>query len=382
MKVVLVSTIIPSGHFSEILCKTIQNYTNIDLVVFADRNPRNRLVKTCKNIKNIWRKGAKYVLDIVRGLPKDKADIIHIQQELNMYGGPLTICMFPFLLLILKLQGYKVVTTIHAAVYQRQIDRHFLSFFLMKPVWYIQPYTLKCIFFLLFASTSFLSDRIVCHSEMMKDILTSDYSVNRDKVTVIRTTIPERAHQPAVRENHFLYFGYIVRRKGIEQLIEGFKKISRQYPNFRLVLAGGTIRGQEKAKKEIQQIIKKYKLEDKIELTGFIDHKKIEELYQHAYAVVIPAKISMGSSGPLYHAQSYGKCILASDIGHFKEDIQHMKNGVLVNNTSWHKALKQIIANKVLLHSLESGVRRMAKKKLPPIIAQKYKDMYSSLLNP
>ena len=115
-------------------------------------------------------------------------------------------------------------------------------------------------------------------------------------------------------------------------------------------------------------------------MTGFIDHKKIEQLYQNAYAAVMPAKISMGSSGPLYHAQSYGICILASDIGHFKEDIVNMQDGILVQNNSWDKALEKIASNPKLVKKIEFGVKIKALQKLPHIIAKQYDQMYKNIL--
>lgn len=380
MKVVLVSSILPSGHFSEILCKAIQEHTDIDLIIYADNNPKNADITYCKNVKSVWRTGPFYLFDILREIRKDNPDIVHVQQELNMYGGALTILLFPVLLLLLRLGNYKVVTTIHAAVYKKQIDQPFIKMFLMKPIWYIRPTTLKFIFHSLFLLISILSHRVICHSGMMKDILVNDYSVAKNKISIIRTTIPLKKNVFRKRKNYFLYFGYIVRRKGIEQLIHGFKTFVKNYPKYKLILAGGTIPGQEQARHEIENIIDKNNLAHSIRLTGFIDHKTIDQLYQNAYATVMPAKISMGSSGPLYHAQSYGVCILASDIGHFKEDIHHLKNGILVKNDSWYQALEKVVTHPELVKKIEEGVKNRAREKMPHIIAKQYQDMYTSLL--
>ena len=380
MKVALVSTILPSGHFSEILCKSIQKHSKIQLIVYADKNPKN-LTSECRNIKNVWQRGPGFIFGILQAVIKDKPDIVHVQQELNMYGGALTILLFPFLLLSLKVLKVKVVTTIHAAVYKNQIDDEFIKLFLMKPVWYIRPFTLRLIFHTLFLSISILSDKIICHSGMMKDILTKDYGVSSCKTQIIRTTIPVRKNFNKKKRNYFLYFGYIVRRKGIEQLIDGFSEFSKKNKDFNLILAGGTIPGQEKAKEEIAKKIADLDLQKRVVLTGFINHKTIEDLYHNAYAAVMPAKISMGSSGPLYHAQSYGVCILASDIGHFKEDISNMKDGILVPNNSWEKALTKIAANPDLVKKIELGVKIKAQQKLPNIIAKQYDVMYKKVIN-
>ena len=87
---------------------------------------------------------------------------------------------------------------------------------------------------------------------MMKDILTKDYGVQEKKIHMIRTIIPKHTLSKQKKGMYFLYFGYIVRRKGLEKLIHGFAKFHKKHPDFKLVLAGGTIRGQEKAKDEIR----------------------------------------------------------------------------------------------------------------------------------
>ena len=360
MRIVFISSLLPSGHFSEILCSSLQKYTDLDISIYS-----------------VWRKGPWYMVDILKQLKKDKPDIVHIQQELNMYGGGVTVLLFPILLLIMRLMKIRVITTIHAAVYKKEIDERFITLFLMKKPWYIKPSILKIFFHLLFSSVSRFSDSVVCHSNMMKDILTKDYGVQEKKIHMIRTIIPKHTLSKQKKGMYFLYFGYIVRRKGLEKLIDGFAKFHKKHPDFKLVLAGGTIRGQEKAKDEIASYVQSKQLDAHVVFTGFVDEDHISELYKKAYAVVIPAYLSMGSSGPLYHAQSYGKCILASDVGHFKEDIQHEVNGLLIDNEAWGKALTRIVSNSKLITTIEQGVSQRMKEKSPKVIAKQYEKLYN-----
>lgn len=359
MRIVFISSLLPSGHFSEILCSALQKYTDLDITIYSD-----------------WRKGPWFMVDILKQLAKDRPDIVHIQQELNMYGGGVTILLFPILLLIIRLMKIRVITTIHAAVYKREIDERFISLFLMKKPWYIKPFILKVFFHILFTSISRVSDSIVCHSNMMKDILTIDYGVQKEKVHMIRTIIPKRTFLKQKKGMYFLYFGYIVRRKGLEKLIDGFATFHKKYPDFKLVLAGGIIQGQEKVKDEIATYVQNKQMSAHIVFTGFVDNKHIDDLYKKAYAVVMPTYLSMGSSGPLYHAQSYGKCIIASDVGHFKEDIQHEVNGLLIDNSAWDKALTRVVIDTKLVATIEQGVRQKAKEKSPKKIAKQYEKLY------
>jgi len=320
------------------------------------------------------------MIDILKELRKDKPDAVHIQQELNMYGGGITVLLFPLLLFCIKLLHIRVITTIHAAVYKKEIDKRFISLFLMKPPWFMRPFMLTFVFNCLFLLISWFSDSVVCHSYMLQDILTKDYGVQKYKSWVIRTIIPKVKGLTHSKDAYFLVFGYIVRRKGLKNLIDEFSTFHRNHSNFKLILAGGSIPGQEQARDEVVEYVRRKKMNDYIIFTGFVNKKRIDTLYKHAYAVVIPAYISMGSSGPLYHAQSYGKCILASNIGHFKEDVKNNINGILVDHTQWSEKLSLVVDNQEVTSRLEQGVRNEAKKKSPRIIATKYRDMYHSLL--
>ncbi len=173
----------------------------------------------------------------------------------------------------------------------------------------------------------------------------------------------------------------MVRRKGLEYVIDGFTKFVKHHSQFSLILAGGTIKGQEQSFKEIKTYIKRKKMDRYIKIKGFLDENKQDELYQKAYAVVIPAKVSMGSSGPLYHAQSYGKCILTSNIGHFKEDIVQMKDGILVDNDQWSEIFSFVVEHPEIVNEIENNVIIKSQKKGIGNISKKYLSVYQTLLN-
>ena len=94
--------------------------------------------------------------------------------------------------------------------------------------------------------------------------------------------------------------------------------------------------------------------------------------------MIIPAKISMGSSGPLFHAVSYGKCVIASKVGHFLEDIDHMNNGILTENHEWDKAFQVAADHPELVTKIEFAVTEKAISRTPSIIASAHAQVYRS----
>lgn len=379
MKVVFISSMLPSGHFSQILTNGLANNKGIDLTVYTDLDPENKTIKDCGEIRLVWSRSAHFIYQIIKEVSKDKPDIIHIQQEFNMYGTIKTAALFPFLPLVLKLLGYKVVVTIHAAVYKKQVDREFISLFTTKESLLINSFTLRLFFVYIYSLTSLFSDGIVCHTKLLKDILVKDWMMNPDKTYVIPTGIPFKQKYNGKKDNYFLYFGYMVRRNGLDFIIDGFTKFIRIVKRFKLVLAGGVIKGQEDAFEELKKYIKKKGITKYVDIKGFVEERQQDNLFKRAYAVVIPARVSMGSSGRLYHAQSYGKCIVASNVGHFKEDINHMEDGVLIDNDKWNKALELIVRNKKLVKKIENNVLKKAKNKSSYNIAKKHIEIYRLL---
>lgn len=380
MKVVFISSLLPSGHFSQILTSALSKQKNLKLTVYTDENQLNLLIKNCGKIKTVWSRTGKFIFQIFSQVKKDKPDIIHIQQEFNMYGSYKSVFLFPYLPLLLRIFGYKVIITIHAAVYKNQVNREFISLFTTKKSLFITPFTLKIFFYYIFKLTSLFSHALICHTHLLKDILTSDWGINPDKIFVIPTGIPSKKIILAKKEKYFFYFGYLVRRKGLDYVFTGFSQFVKKNEDYKLILAGGIIQGQEEAFSEIKEMIHTYRLEKNIIIRGFInDETELGELYAKATAVVIPAKISMGSSGPLYHAQSFGKCIIASNVGHFKEDINHLYDGILVDNDQWKNIFEFVVNHPEIVEEIERNVRKKTKIKSADAIAKKHIKVYRLL---
>ena len=379
MKVVFISSMLPSGHYSQYLTHGLNSIRDIELLVYADKQPNNLAILECGKIKNVWSKSIFYLFQITREVIRDRPKVVHIQHELNMYGGIVTSAIFPVLLLMLRVIGANVIVTVHASVYKKQIDQEFMSLF-HKDSKLFAPFLLKIFFQYIFIFVSFLSHKIIVHTHLAKDILVADYGMNESKICIIPISIPQRNIQNSNKKPYFFYFGYMVRRKGLGFALSGFKKFIENNPltPYKLVLAGGVISGQEKALDEIMGIIQLNGLQDRVVIKGFIEEAELDQLYWNAEAVVIPAKISMGSSGPLFHAVSYGKCVIASKVGHFLEDIDHLTDGVLTENHEWEKAFQIVADHPELVSKIEFAVAEKARSRMPALIAGAHVNVYSA----
>jgi len=271
--------------------------------------------------------------------------------------------------------GYPVIVTIHAVLDLDNVNDDFISAFHLRSA-LAKPFFLKRFFTVIIWLISIFADTVLCHTKTAASQLTKQYHVSKKKIHIIPACIPEKKVYNSNPKNYFLYFGYITPRKGLEHIIKAFVTFHQKDPSFRLILAGGTIPGQEKYVEELRRIIKPYQY---IEFRGEMkDESKLDELYKKAYAVVNPAIINVGSSGPLYQARGYHSCILASDIDHLKEDITDHENGLLVKNTHWADAFRQISHNSKLRNKLIANTIRLAEERNPENTAKNYLQLYSS----
>ncbi len=370
---------LPSGHYSQIICSGLSKIKDIDLTVYTDTNPKNLEIKGCGVVKAVFSKSPKYIWEILSEIRKDNPDIVHLQQEMNMYGSPLTALLFPFLVMALRLMGYKTVVTLHAAVFKKQINKKFIQLFHQESP-FAQPFLLKLVFQWVFSSSSFFTNKILLHTHLHEEIF-KEYGVDLKKVAVIPDAIPVYKTTGYTKKPYFFYFGHMVRRKGLGHALDGFKKFIDKNPKtkFKLVMAGGVIRGQEKAFDEIKNDIRKNKLTKYVDIKGFIEQNAQDILYGEAYAAIIPAIISMGSSGPLFHANGYHKCTIATREGHFIEDIDDRKTGILIDNDEWDKTFQLVVDNPKLVREIEKNVEKKANLRTPLKTAEEYLKIYKSL---
>lgn len=117
------------------------------------------------------------------------------------------------------------------------------------------------------------------------------------------------------QDSYILFVGRLVPEKGIQYLIEAFKKVKT---DKKLVIAGGSS-DTEGFKKEMQELA----AEDKrILFTGFVQGELLDELFSNAYLYTLPSDLE-GMPLSLLEAMSYGNCCLTSDIAECAEVVEN-----------------------------------------------------------
>ena len=100
-KIVMLTSLQPYSNYSLFLCQHFDK-EEVDLIVYAEDDSKNNDLKDCGDVKAMWTRDISMFFSVFKHLKEDKPDILHIQYEINMYGGVLVNALFPLFLLILK----------------------------------------------------------------------------------------------------------------------------------------------------------------------------------------------------------------------------------------------------------------------------------------
>ena len=153
-------------------------------------------------------------------------------------------------------------------------------------------------------------------------------------------------------DNFILFVGQMEKVKGVDILIDAFKKIAKEFPEFKLILIG---EGSEK---------KNYQLQDRVELKGRLSLAETRDIMKNCYCLVLPSR-SEGLGRVLMEAQALQKPVIGSKVGGIPELIKDGKNGFLFekeNSEELAQKLSILLRDKNLAISMGQKGREFVQK--------------------
>lgn len=167
------------------------------------------------------------------------------------------------------------------------------------------------------------------------------------KTDFIYNPVPTQTKQSDYKK-YFLYAAYFNENKGCDIFIEAFSKISPLYPEWKLIMCGSgdvTL---------INKLVRKFKLEDKIEMPGWIEGEQKKKLFANAGAYCMTSYME-GLPMSVLEAISYGVPVISTPVGCLPEILKD-KHSVLFfnygNSDELAKCMKIIINNNNLREHL------------------------------
>lgn len=403
LKIGFVSSFPPTkcgiANYSAKLIEALNEFVDLrNVFVFADVTDRKLEIENPVNILRVWRRdSSRCFLSIFLNVMSKRVDIIHIQHEYLLYGGPYHGGFFPVLPLLLRLFGKKVVTTIHSI-----IPRFFLNRSLFEKYGAGQKLVAlkKLLAIAVTRLSGIFSSRVIVHSELARKTLIKDYGFEAEKIQVVPIGFDLQGFRYTSRYakrrlgldgvNVLLFFGFIHPRKGVETALRALPKILKEYPNTKLIVAGACHRylgsRGEAYMNYLERISEGLKLKHSVQFTKkFIPDNELPLYFAAADVFILPYTEEgiVGASAALSVFASYGKPVVASKIYRFS-DLIDGENGLLVScrdADALAEAVISLLSDPSLQKKIGQSLRRLARRNCWKNVSKKTLSLYLEMLN-
>ena len=289
-----------------------------------------------------------YLLNVYKLIRKEKYDVIHFQFFRRRRIESLYFLM-------LKLIRIKLAHTVHdvTPLNENKLD-HFFSLMVYKT-----------------------ADVLFVHSNSNKKAL-QQLKLSEEKIKVVPhgdfdTFIPDRIiTKPEARkffgltqeQNIILFFGAIKEYKGLDILLNSLSFASDKINNLTLLIAG--MPDPIELKFEYTNIISDLPKEINVIFHDkFIPNVDVEKYFIASDVVLLPYR-RISHSGVLHLAYSFGRPVIATNVGDFEETIDEGKSGfVLASNSPENLAEKiiQAFSNRPKLEEMGRYARHLSETK-------------------
>lgn len=193
-------------------------------------------------------------------------------------------------------------------------------------------------------------------------------------IDVIPNGVDTRAFTPArPGQDGLLFVGRLIRRKGVDILIEAVRLLAAEHPGLTLTVAGD---GPERAR--LEGMVRDYGLQEQVRFPGFLDRASLADTYRRAGVFVLPA-LSDAMPNVVLEAMAAGLAIITTRTG--AQELLN-DNGQIVERAD-PEALRASIArylrDRDLLVRHQRNSRRLAETMSWAAVAEYYATLYADL---
>ena len=208
---------------------------------------------------------------------------------------------------------------------------------------------------------AFNSDHIITISNYTKKTIIEKYKINPNKITTIywgANSAKNKKGTILLPKNFIFYPAAFWPHKNHKILIEALNKLKDEFPDLSIVFAGIIIK--KKLKKEIDDIIKLYKLSKKVIFLDYVSHENLDCIYQKAKALVFPSSFE-GFGLPTIEAFKHKLPVIAANNSSLKEIAG---DAGLLFQTNNLKMLVECIKKVLLNHNLREQLIKKGLKRV------------------
>ena len=361
------------------LCQT----NSVSPIILAPKTNQTK-VHSCAEIVPTWGT-ILFPLQIVTKSIQRRVQILHIQHEFNMFGSIWTVLLTPMLLFLGSFVGRRhVIVTFHTVLSPSAVSRELTSSLQRVPS-FVPQIVFRVLLVFVYSLVGRFSNVVVVHSKSHVQVLRL-YGIPLNKIRYIPHGVEARvasqteptAQTQSSQGKTILFFGFVVPRKGLEDLVKAMS-IIRLRSSANLVIAGGIRPEYSSYYERLRKDISSSDLDERITFTGFVPTGDISQLYTRADVLVLPYTVPVGNSSPAMYAIGYGTPLVATRIFPFTDDFQDGLNAILVNPRDYKQlaeAIIHVIDDRVLRQELSENIARMAVGRDWNSVAQSFEGVY------
>ncbi|AWA29787.1 glycosyltransferase family 1 protein [Flavobacterium magnum] len=233
------------------------------------------------------------------------------------------------------------------------------------------------------------ADGIISVSRFTGEVTNAVFNCRRD-FTVIPNGIDATrfvAHEKKKESRTVLYFGGIIRKKGVLEIPHYFNKIAATHPDARLVVAGfdmpDKLTGNRSTKEMMLKLFDEH-ISNRVHFTGSIPYHEIGSYIQDSAVCIFP---SYAEALPVswLEAMSMEKAVVASNIGWSNEIIEDGENGFKsdpANHDIFAQKIALLLDNPDSRENMGTKARETVIEKFSTkVTAIKSLDFYSSIID-
>jgi glycosyltransferase involved in cell wall biosynthesis len=207
----------------------------------------------------------------------------------------------------------------------------------------------------------------LCQGKSWKDFALKKLLLPHNTVILINNwTADSKKLEIGMRKNYeqtgaikFIFIGWVEKFKGIHELMNACKHLVDQGHNFSLTVVGGG-----HAIKSISQFITKHKLEDVVDLCGWVDPNKLDNILSNHDVFVLPSW-SEGFPNSMIEAMACGLTPIVTPVGAIPNFVQDDEHALLVpvrNEQRLAQAMKALICDQSLRERLGRNAYLLSKR--------------------
>lgn len=290
-------------------------------------------------------------------------DVVNIQHEFGIYGGPAG----AHILALLRRLNVPIITTLHTILQEPDADQMRVMLEIVH-----------------------LSSRIIVMTERGKQMLLSTYPAEAGQIDVIPHGVPDVAFvDPNYYKDQFnvagkwvlLTFGLLSPGKGIEYVIKALPNVVEEVPDLVYIVLGAThpniIRDQGEAyRHQLQRLADDLRVREHVRFDNrFVDNETLREFLGAADVYITPyLNAAQITSGTLAYAFGSGKAVISTPYWHAEELLADGR-GVLVPFRNSDVIASELISlrhDNVRRHAMRRQAYRLGREMTWEQIARQY----------